>query len=556
MKLPFITFLGFVILACAYSSRLLPLNRDKNRRAPAYASPEKFTYESLKKLIQENGLSDIQTVIQKLPEDCRSNFALVRKSRSLQYGDDLNPRVILFCDSARLLVAYGNESSKQGYDTIEAIQFDDYTDTFAFREINFYATQSPSYNESPASCIQCHRNSLRPNWDSYDLWPGFYGGERDSGTIVFGSEEDKSFRSFLSAHEGKQDRYSPLIGMMKLDQIKENDNGKDQKYSPIPDLGVLNSRISVLNFLKIMNEMKHLPFYRKYKFAALAAISGCDHIEAFIPSSIRSGNKGIDFSTVEVDTKRTYRDYVIRKFRSQGNFSRGPREHRVPLISDSAPFFDPKKQGLNGYDVALAEPIASLRYVMALQGKDIESWFLARDEGSYSFDDGGENEFQLSALLAEDVLASDPEFTDDFQIAIDAESIKMLKFKNKEIACGKLRVRSMQMLSSQNANRLLELKSPEARWEDSGSYSTTSNTLNSCIRCHTSKDGDAPAIPFDNPSELSASLRLPGYRRGTLLQEIQYRLNATGPERMPQGKYLGKRSREGLMRYFESVMEQ
>jgi hypothetical protein len=553
----------FVILLTALLLSSLTVQKWKQHRTgtrgPAQSNSNGFNYESLKKLIQDNQSTSVDDVLPKLPEDCRSHFVLVRNSRSLQYGDDLNPRVILRCDSSRLLLSFSNDSRQPGYNTLEAIQFDDPTATFGFKEITFNGSgKTPSLNESPTSCIQCHRTSPRPNWDTYDFWPGVYGGEGTGGQIIVGSPEDTAFRAFLKTHDGKQDRYSSLIGLMKYSDVAGSITANSTSehvplYFAVPDVSDINSSISKLNFMKIMKEMQSLPDYQKYKFAALAAVAGCTQIESFIPASVKVENSRVSYNAIDTDTRNAYRSYVIEKFKRQRNFSRGPTEHPVPPLSPAAPYYDPEKDGINGYGLQLADPIASLRYIMALQKKDIEHWFIARDEGSYDFSDGGYAEQQLSALLAEEVIASNPEFKSSFNIKFDPDIL--IKYLTNQISpetCENLKKISLQALSTSGETAEANPIVAKANFNSAPNI-VMPKSLNTCVQCHAMKIEGIPSIPFNNPQDLKPLLNQGNYPRGALLEEIYYRVNTNGPDHMPQGKYLDSVSKTELEEYFKTL---
>ena len=78
---------------------------------------------------------------------------------------------------------------------------------------------------------------------------------------------------------------------------------------------------------------------------------------------------------------------------------------------------------------------------------------------------------------------------------------------------------------------------------DSGKKEKKSRPLISrCTSCHTTPAFNAPFIPFDNELKLSQALKNQGYPRGTLKEEIFYRVGVHAQffERMPADGYLPK----------------
>ena len=76
--------------------------------------------------------------------------------------------------------------------------------------------------------------------------------------------------------------------------------------------------------------------------------------------------------------------------------------------------------------------------------------------------------------------------------------------------------------------------------------------LNICVSCH--QGIVAPNIPFKNSTQLSVLLKKSDYQRGTLLQEVSYRLSPeSGADQMPRGINLSEKEIDGLKLYFKSL---
>ncbi|MEQ1877569.1 MAG: hypothetical protein ABL958_13070, partial [Bdellovibrionia bacterium] len=79
--------------------------------------------------------------------------------------------------------------------------------------------------------------------------------------------------------------------------------------------------------------------------------------------------------------------------------------------------------------------------------------------------------------------------------------------------------------------------------------------LKACAKCHSGPAPKAPPISFDNPTVLAAELKVEGYPRGTLLEEIKYRVSedALPRDRMPEGFHLAPHQSRILIDYLNSI---
>jgi len=111
----------------------------------------------------------------------RHNHVLMHDSRSLQVASPEFPRVIAFDDEARFVMAFNGKphvtrlDEHGGYHELEMMSFatDENGDSgFQFKRINFEnGVHIGETNEK--LCLSCHRGpSPRPNWESYNQWPG------------------------------------------------------------------------------------------------------------------------------------------------------------------------------------------------------------------------------------------------------------------------------------------------------------------------------------------------------------------------------------------------
>lgn len=119
--------------------------------------------------------------------DNKLNWMMIGKSGSLQQTTPGNPRIALKSPDGELWVTFNTDPNAAGYNAIEIMRWDGKTGTYKFQEISF--PSKPSQSESVSlghlgghanshvdlsgkRCIKCHREPMRPNWDTYRAWSG------------------------------------------------------------------------------------------------------------------------------------------------------------------------------------------------------------------------------------------------------------------------------------------------------------------------------------------------------------------------------------------------
>ncbi len=142
--------------------------------------------------------SPMEKLIPRLSEDVRENFLLVYKSRS-PFRKSISPafpRVILFNDRADEILTFTGDPKRPGSDVIEEMTFDPARRRFDLAAFRLEKSGRSTRLETE-SCKSCHGADSRPIFDSYPLWPGFYGSFRD--TFLTPSKELDDYRAFLKA---------------------------------------------------------------------------------------------------------------------------------------------------------------------------------------------------------------------------------------------------------------------------------------------------------------------------------------------------------------------
>lgn len=179
-----------------------------------------FNQASLDRLLSRNPrtgkpVETVEELIPLLPEELRQNFTFVYDSRS-PFRESISPdfpRVILFTKDGKFLLTFTGDPAKNGYGLLETMQFDQGSARFRLRAKALPAAKARG-GAAPVSrtCLRCHGQDPRPIFDSYPLWPGFYGSAEDSFPpgIAAAREEEARYRHFLSA-QARRGVYKDLL---------------------------------------------------------------------------------------------------------------------------------------------------------------------------------------------------------------------------------------------------------------------------------------------------------------------------------------------------------
>jgi hypothetical protein len=165
-----------------------------------------FTEARLRELLAKNPqtgqpIDSVSELVPLLPEELRRNFALVYDSRSPFKASITpeRPRVILFTDDARLVMTFIGDDTQPGADLLETMSFDGAQAKFVMNAYLLPAAQRREWrpSASDAKCERCHGADARPIYDSYPLWPGYYGAVLDTfPKDRLGQRDRKNFAAF------------------------------------------------------------------------------------------------------------------------------------------------------------------------------------------------------------------------------------------------------------------------------------------------------------------------------------------------------------------------
>ncbi len=223
----------------------------------------------LQRLFEKKQPLSVEEFLERLPVELRKNPTFVYRSQSLQGASMQAPRVLLSEPDGNLVLAFNGDPKQHGYQQIEAMDFNETTKKFNFYEITFDNPQRTMKvsDANPSKCLSCHRASdPRPNWESYDRWPGVYASNDDRLT----DEEFPSFKKFLQSFN-ESARYSSLQ-IPQLQSILKYDsyNGRLPNEPNI----TFTHTLSRNNFKRVARLITETKDYANYKYS-IAATLGC-----------------------------------------------------------------------------------------------------------------------------------------------------------------------------------------------------------------------------------------------------------------------------------------
>jgi hypothetical protein len=366
--------------------------------APTFCS-EKLqadaTFEDLQKKIVDCKIEKIEDLLPLLSDSHLSHYVLLHHSLSLQGANATSPRAILYGAQAKLILAFNGDPAQIRYNHLEVIQFRDSTQQFEMRDLTFpegpegKAQPLQISDANPPLCLSCHRNDPRPNWATYPLWPG-----------AFGGEDDSIFRKDNSSHATADfDSYISFVNSAKKTGRYQYLSSAPQPELPNTDFG---SSAHSLNLKRIARRIKDNPVFAAYRYALMGALTcyysdGFGDIQNYIPTAIRSSfTKSI--SDLDQETALLNRNgFTARIQNLQKIYPNAPETSRVQELFENI--------DSNGGDTASVSDhaVATLRWIIENNGDSTSDWSMIFQPQTFDFENGyyGIQDFKkpLSAAL-------------------------------------------------------------------------------------------------------------------------------------------------------------
>jgi hypothetical protein len=345
---------------------------------PSVASAEDyqpFTEARLQELLQKNpatGLpvDSISELVPLLPRELRENFTFVYDSRS-PFRPGISPefpRVILFTNDARLVLTFIGDERQPGAELLETMSFDYESATFELHAYLLPAGERKSWRPSAeeARCARCHGADARPIFDSYPLWPGYYGSVQDTFPHDrIGQKEAKNYAAF-AAGAAKTGVYKDLIYPAGspvspyLDPSLFHDNTVTLEPKLFPYLP--NARLGIA-----LTELNRQRIYRK-----LAAGDG-----------FAANEKQLLAKLLECRPADRPDRSALRPIEEQLRSENAARLKRLGVLPG-----DPKKARDDMQELQFVRELAEIDWVAKRAGVDRSDWSMAMEPGSLAFFDG------------------------------------------------------------------------------------------------------------------------------------------------------------------------
>jgi hypothetical protein len=426
------------------------------------------------------------------------HYILMYKSRSLQTSSFMYPRVLLNSPDSTTVISYNGDPTDHGFDKLEVMRFDPQTTKFTFNEISFLNGSLKLSKNNPQKCMNCHQNSSRvendprPNWEPYSIWPGAY-----SSLSVSGRE--------LS------DPKSPKFDLV-VDADSKSENEMYQKF--LDEVAPDHPRYNLLKPMETSSRGLYFPAIgvpkdAPNKFTTTFTDKLMNLNALRIARLINKTKIMSDYKKVVYALAKCEHIYLPKEIFDWHRSIIRPDMDRTPNLEQ----FD------DAIDL-IFEPY----------GISTQDW-------SMDFGTGGKFSFRHR-------FGGPASFRTSFYSAL---KMKMPELKLK--TCGELETEIMahDFTATKTFRNQMDL-------DLSDGLKAGPSLLSRCVSCHTSSSFGAPYIPFNNEMELGDALKDTGYPRGSLKDEIFYRIGVHAQffERMPKDGYLPTPAEvEGLKAYLD-----
>jgi len=276
--------------------------------------------------------------------------------------------VILFTNDARLVLTFIGDERQPGYDLLETMSFDYESAKFELHAYMLPAAERRAWRPSPqeAQCSRCHGADARPIFDSYPLWPGYYGSVQDTFPHDrIGQKEARSFAAF-QANAAKTGVYKDLIypSGSPVSPYLDPRLFKDNTVTLDPNLFAYlpNARLGMA-----LTELNRQRIYRK-----LASGDG------FAANEKRILSKLLECRPADQPDRASLRA-IVEALQAEN----ADRLKRLGLLPG-----EPYKARDDMLELQFVRELAQIDAVAKLAGVDRSDWSMAKEKGSLAFFDG------------------------------------------------------------------------------------------------------------------------------------------------------------------------
>ena len=342
---------------------------------PAVAQGTAFDDVRLRALLQKNPatgrpVDSIDELVPLLPRQLRSNFTFVYDSRS-PFHSSISPeypRTLLFTDDGRFVLTFTGDPRQPGYDLLETISFDDTSARFKLHAYLLPAAARRGWRPSAeaSNCASCHGSDPRPIFDSYPLWPGFYGSVLDTfSRDRLGTSEGAKYRAFLQ-RPAKAAPYkdllfptgssvSPYLDPRRVARNAVELEPTTMRFLPNTRLGMA---LTELNRARIYRKLAAGRDYAANEKHLLAELLECPHASSPNPTEVQA---------------------IARELK---------RENAERLERLGVRLGEPSPSGDDMQELQFVRELAEVDQVATQAGADRSDWSMALAPGSLAFFDG------------------------------------------------------------------------------------------------------------------------------------------------------------------------
>lgn len=422
--------------------------------------------------------------------DIFDSYILMHRSRSLQQSSFLNPRVLLIGYESRFVITYNGDPNHSGYNSLETMEFDEQDSTFTFREILFNDGEIKVSEDNPQKCLNCHQSASRTDINPRPNWEPYNLWPGAYGMVGHGSD-------FLRKYTGV---FDPFL-FSEFEQ-------EEQRYKEFSEYSKRHSRYKFLKALKPDKKGKYFN-------------TSIDYRPARMPTNFTE-SLGI------LNSKRLYQTIknhphtknVENAFWLYNNCFENIKfpDKIFNWLQDQVPEVQLKKNPKNLSEI--------LDILFTPFGIDTSDWSM---------------DFQTAGKFS---MRKNGRFTTPGSSSVTYLLKQQYKKEHPEgINCDEQAKKALEEISVFNLKDLENIKNKFAV--------TPQPLINQCATCH-STFLTAPYIPFNDELALKSALQESGFTRGTLLDEILFRIgpHATSIERMPANGYLPKESEVEILKKY------
>lgn len=233
-------------------------------------------------------VDSIEEFLPLLPKEFLENFTFVYNSRS-PFKSSISPefpRVILFSKDSKMILTFTGNPNQPGFEILETLSFDNNTSRFtaSIYELPAAFRLKNNLSAEQKNCALCHGKDTRPIFDSYPLWPGFYGSIRDTfpKNHSVGELEYSNYKKFLEANARKgvyrflnfksDSSVSPYLDPKDFNSKSSEGDLNQFKFLPNTRLGMA---LTELNRQRIFRKLKDSPLYKTKEKIILSELLGC-----------------------------------------------------------------------------------------------------------------------------------------------------------------------------------------------------------------------------------------------------------------------------------------